>query len=441
MMQGTLIDLDELILKCRNDAAKNNIKEAVANYRVGAYRSAIISTWLAVFFDVLDKYKELAASGDGAANDEYEKYKKIVEGNDVRGMMAFEDGLIQKIYENFEFISYGESVDLKRLREDRHRCAHPTIDLNLDVYNPPAELARTHLRSAVEYLLQYPPTSGKKSIDIILRELESEYIATYKESVLKALGDTPIKRLKKSAVRGLLVAIIDKVLNGCTTEKYPKYYWALELLAEQYPEEVNLFGREDFNNRINKVELTDLRLTNIAYIGMIPLFFEALDPSVLLKIEVYISRVNVNTVPLFEYIYMLYEQKNVSLLSSWAEKRILMFTQKEYELPAIRQYRGAVVDRFIELYTSSSNYTEANMWRDIYLGKEFKWTAEQVKRFLKLSYQNTEVRDSFNFKNFIEYLIIGGHPEFLDSIDAWKSEAAATAEREREQMRELFDRS
>jgi hypothetical protein len=58
-MQETFIDLDELILRCRDKASKKLIQEAVSCYRAGAYRSCIVSTWNAVVFDFLHKLREL----------------------------------------------------------------------------------------------------------------------------------------------------------------------------------------------------------------------------------------------------------------------------------------------------------------------------------------------------------------------------------------------
>ena len=57
-----LADLDELILLCRDDKARLYIVEAVTCYRSGAYRSAIVATWIAVCYDIIDKLRELARS-------------------------------------------------------------------------------------------------------------------------------------------------------------------------------------------------------------------------------------------------------------------------------------------------------------------------------------------------------------------------------------------
>jgi hypothetical protein len=62
-----LADLDELILLCRDEKASLYIQEAVSCYRSAAYRSAIVATWIAVCYDIIDKLRELALAGDQEA--------------------------------------------------------------------------------------------------------------------------------------------------------------------------------------------------------------------------------------------------------------------------------------------------------------------------------------------------------------------------------------
>lgn len=58
------IDLDELILHCRNEKARSFIQEAILCYKAGAYRQAIVATWIAVVYDIISKLQELDLAGD-----------------------------------------------------------------------------------------------------------------------------------------------------------------------------------------------------------------------------------------------------------------------------------------------------------------------------------------------------------------------------------------
>lgn len=148
-----LSDLDELVLSCRTDQSKEYISEAVACYRAGAYRAVIVNAWIAIVYDLIDKMKELSASGDGAAKkiiDDFEKHQKqIDEGNEqaIKSSLEFERNILQTAKNEMEFFDQQQLIDLSRLREDRHRCAHPSFHRIDEPYRPSAEQARVHLRS------------------------------------------------------------------------------------------------------------------------------------------------------------------------------------------------------------------------------------------------------------------------------------------------------
>jgi hypothetical protein len=57
-------DLDALVLACRNERARELFAEAVACYRGGAFRMAIVATWMAVVFDLVDKLRAQDLRGD-----------------------------------------------------------------------------------------------------------------------------------------------------------------------------------------------------------------------------------------------------------------------------------------------------------------------------------------------------------------------------------------
>lgn len=82
-MASPLSDLDELVLKCRDQKAKDYIKEAVSCYKAGAFRSAIVSTWIAVSFDVLDKLRELSLAGDQEAEKQIEAFDRARRIGDI----------------------------------------------------------------------------------------------------------------------------------------------------------------------------------------------------------------------------------------------------------------------------------------------------------------------------------------------------------------------
>jgi hypothetical protein len=141
-----LADLDELVLRCRDERARSYIAEAVGCYRASAYRSAIVATWIAVCYDIIDKLRELSLAGDKAAEEVLEMLDAARRANDLPRTLKLERELIDLARDRFELISHLEHVDLERLREDRNRCAHPSLISDEVKFSASAELARTHIR-------------------------------------------------------------------------------------------------------------------------------------------------------------------------------------------------------------------------------------------------------------------------------------------------------
>lgn len=116
----SFIDLDELILLCRNEKAKSFIQEAVQCYKASAYRQTIVATWIAVVYDIIHKLQELELTGDANAARYLERYEKIRKVGDLRGSLEFEKNILEVAKDGFELISDIEYIDLVRLREDRN---------------------------------------------------------------------------------------------------------------------------------------------------------------------------------------------------------------------------------------------------------------------------------------------------------------------------------
>jgi hypothetical protein len=184
-MYEAFIDLDELVVRCRDKQAKQFIKEAVACYKAGAYRSCIVATWNAVVFDFLHKLRELQLLGDKEASQLLEKFEKLSSEKKVRELWQFESDIPKKALQPFELISNVEMSDIERLFEDRSRCAHPSMTSLEEPFEATAELARYHLRSAVTNLLERPPVQGRAARERIFQDIKSEYFPTDSELAIK----------------------------------------------------------------------------------------------------------------------------------------------------------------------------------------------------------------------------------------------------------------
>lgn len=219
-MSDSLADLDTLVLKCRAERSRDYISESIQCYKAGAYRSAIVNVWIAVVFDLVDKIRDLALANDATAqriNNRYETYiDQINEGNDqgVKNALDFERTIISTCGTELGFFDHQQMRDLQRLREDRHQCAHPSFQSAGIPHRPNAELARLHLRNAVEHVLSQPPIQGRAAIAELLTTIASEYFPRDHHQASIALLQTPLANPSDALVRGLVDALIFGFANN-----------------------------------------------------------------------------------------------------------------------------------------------------------------------------------------------------------------------------------
>jgi hypothetical protein len=213
-LASPLEDLDELTLRCRDEKAGVYVAEAVASYRGGAFRSAIVATWIAVCFDVIEKIRELALAGDKEAEKQVEDLEVTRRSADLARALKFERELLVMARDKFELISHIEFIDLERLQADRNRCAHPSLTSEEQAYTPSAELARVHIHSAVMHLLQHPPVQGKYALERLLKEIDSEYFPSTMADARMFFASGPLRRPRESLVRSLTVVLCKTLLNS-----------------------------------------------------------------------------------------------------------------------------------------------------------------------------------------------------------------------------------
>lgn len=392
----SLIDLDELILKCRNNTAKEHIREAILCYKTGAFRSAIIATWLAVFFDILEKYKELSSIGDVAAQLEIESFERYIERKDFRNLLALEREIISKIVTPFEFISENEAIDLHRLHDDRNRCAHPSLTLTGEIFHPSAELVRTHIRSAVDLLLQYPATAGRKSIEIIIKEIESDYFPSHVNKAISALQGTPLVKAKETTIQSVIKILLTKILEN----RAHHYLIAIVAIYKMYQSiALNVF-RNALPNCIKSKEITDEIMLSLAHLILkISDVFLCLPIELQEKFHTFIRQSDI------DHIDIIYDLSNIKVLQESCHSRFDQLTINNMkDLIPFETYEGYIVDHYIKLYVNSSSWDSANSFCKAFNFSIFKLTDQHIKKIIHEGYKNYEVRESFSFSSFLTIL-------------------------------------
>ena len=273
-----LTDLDELLLRCRDPQSKVFLAEAIACYRAGAYRSAIISTWIAVVFDLIGKFKELALTGDIEAQNAVNDIERMYLSDDFVAALRFERDILKNAREKFQLISFIEEEDLKRLFNDRNRCAHPSLRSLEEPYQPSGELVRSHIYNAVVALLQHPPVQGRKALQSIMETIKSDAFPTQVDRALEQyFNHSPLVRARPTLIKDVVSVLTkDLLLEQLPDAERLREFTALQAVLKMYRQDGERILQEELPKIVRRV-IDNTHLSNlIIYLQMIPLAWYAL---------------------------------------------------------------------------------------------------------------------------------------------------------------------
>lgn len=293
-MYEAFIDLDELILRCRDKLSRKFIQEAVSCYRAGAFRSCIVATWNAVVFDFLHKLRELELLGDREAAKLLEEFDNLRSSSKkFRELWQFESRIPEIALTKFELISTVEKSDIERLFEDRSRCAHPSMTSLEEPFVATAELARYHLRSAVTHLLDRPPVQGRAARERIFQDIKSEYFPVDPELAIKYFQKSPLARARFILVKDIVIGLTKSLLlEDRLEDERSRQFSALNAVSSMYPQET----REILNNQLSEIIVNRVTDENwnktIVYLGSISAW-DILSEPCRLKAESYIDKMEI----------------------------------------------------------------------------------------------------------------------------------------------------
>ncbi|MDD2685377.1 MAG: hypothetical protein PHY62_04400 [Gallionella sp.] len=398
MLNSSIADLDELVLLCRDERARSYISEAVNCYRGGAYRAAIVATWIAVCFDIIDKLRELNLSGDKAAENIVEALDKARVSNDMASALKFERELLDVARDQFELLSHLEHVDLDRLQQDRNRCAHPSLLSDDQVFQPPGELARLHIRSAVTHLLQHPPVQGKSALERLVREVNSEYFPDNVKKATASLSSGPLKRPRDSLVRNFLVVLLKQALSvGLDWKLRWRTLAALGAVRSLHPRMFESAMKEKLTPLCQGVDDANLSLV-IRLFRQISDCWNFLGQDVHHRIENYVANLPFEDL---EYLDFLLD---FPALKKQASIRLSKTTRAEFRSTSFFGLTYELADKFIAIYLSSKNYAEANEWAQEMMFYASDFSTEQQKILIQGIQENSQIYESIEVKELLHKL-------------------------------------
>ncbi len=256
MSETTLSDLDELVLTVRDRDSRSYIIESINTYRNRAFRAAIMSTWVAVTYDIISKIRELDIQGDPAASSFVKELNNVIDASARRDPTAIsrfqkiESELLENALNKFEFLSPQEFVDLDRLRQDRHLCAHPAFTPEHVLFQPTPELTRTHITHAIVHLLRQPPVQGTNALRRIKNDLLQPSFPSDQDKVSLILEMQYLDHAKSALLKNLVTVFLKVIVRATDPElvgkedsvlmcleavhlRWPSVY--AEKMAEQLP--------------------------------------------------------------------------------------------------------------------------------------------------------------------------------------------------------------
>jgi hypothetical protein len=395
--QQRLAELDELVHLCRDDQAKQDIAEAIACYKAGAFRSCIVATWIAVVFNFIHKLRELDLAGDAQAKVRLTELETIRAKNDLQASLEFERELLNRAKDEFELISGVEHSDLERLYKDRHCCAHPSMNVDEEIYQPTPELTLHYVRIAVTYLLQHPPVQGKAALQRLMGEVTSKYFPKTKELAVVHFESGPLSKARESLVRNFVICLLKTLLreqhDNDSENRHTVAFSAVwqmyasvteKTLTEKLSELMRLLTDEQF-------EIAIKRLRGIADYGKF------------IQDDVRERRRNC-----LSDIYS--KDPTLALLIGLKEEPLRTRVVEHLKQIDVQQLLNLVkaerhpdlVPRAVELYVQSKSYDSANIrGTELIIPLAEYLTIEQIEIIIKGISENEQIKNSFKVKDIL----------------------------------------
>lgn len=347
-----LRDLDEMLGSCRDATAKAYFAEAVACYRAGSYRACIVMTWISAVLDIFSKLKEIELVGDKNARSRLEQWERICGSGNLQGSLDFEREILTMAKDEFSFISTLEFDALERLRQDRHKCAHPSMNAATENYVATAELARSHMVAAVDYLLGQRPVQGKAALDGLMKEVGFETFPTELDDAVRHFEFGPLKRPKDSLVRNFAIVLLKGlILERNEADQRKRLTVAFRAVLAMHRGLVEEVVKANLSSLVRPEEVRIPRA--IRLLSQEAALWDFLDDDIKSALARYTkvkSEIGAG---------VLSAAAKIPALASIVQDRIPLLSDDQMKI-LIRKPTAISKARAIELYSSSGNFDSAN---------------------------------------------------------------------------------
>jgi len=412
-----LSNLDELILRCRTEQAKEYISESILCYKVGAFRACIVNTWIAVVFDLIEKIRELHNSGNVKATELYEKFelyqKQLQEGNKqgLKPALEFERNILENVNEKLDFFTIQELNDLKQLHYDRNKCGHPSYQSMELPYKPSAEQARLHLRNAVVHVLESQPVQGKAVLEELEQLVLSNYFPKDRKRIKEQLETSSFANPSDVLVR----AFIDTLMFGLKDDK-SAYYLKINVVLPTLNTIIDIHYDKAIERITNNFEKKFKNISDEEYTFYILFIlhtrdiFDNLTPHTKNKIEEFFRKEELYKEDKTDFVIIITLGSKIDSLGPIIRNSVIEYIDKPYHLGKLvsRGYHDyKLIEKSIELYSKSNNWDDANsIATNLIIPLSKFLTEENIETIIKSPKEKgADLKGSFEFPNFLEEVV------------------------------------
>lgn len=398
-----ILDVDQIPHRCRDSAVSDLMAEAVRCYTVGAYRSVVVTTWIAVVFDFIAKLKELELYGpNGEARARLQSFEEARTAGDPAKALALEQKVLADARDVFGFLSPLEHDDLERLRADRHRCAHPAMRDEHERYEPTAEQARAHMRHALDFQLSRPPVQGKSALVSLQTQASQIHFPSDVDGAERVLKSGPLRRPRHGLVRNFLLSSLKRMLaDDCNRSEAKRLAAAVEATAKMHP----LMARETVGEHAWRARLTsELAKSNPRVwrlLSLAPFVQHALDEG---HVEVLTqqasSQKDADTV-----LAVLYGVR-IDVVAEKCRAKLGELSAKALKRAVAHEPRADLIPRAVELFVGSQSWDSANVRGEaLVLPLVQLMTVEHAEKLVASGIENGEVAGSFVWARVVQALV------------------------------------
>jgi len=268
MHNKDFVDLELLLNKVRDIEIRQYVEESIGCYYARSYRATIITIWIATVLDLYKKIESIySIFNDNGAKIILNKIEACKNNNKAS---EWEKTILSDAKDIVKIINQEQYERLKRIEEDRHKCAHPVTDDDGILYLPTAEEARAHIRNAIEILLSQNAIFGKNFADNIIKQLQGPYVGEEKESIqtqlskyLKNSNDIFRKNLIKLLLKKIIyLDITNHLENNEYTVNLKKQFSNIENEITTAPMFIYIENGEAIEAFSSELKLIDYKIFN-----------------------------------------------------------------------------------------------------------------------------------------------------------------------------------